>query len=111
MTWSQHDPYGNDGRTLGDNWNYYLKAGDSIQNYSVPWCDPILSDYQPKTPCFPKPDCVLPAGQSCTDLYCQSGYIYVTTNIHGKRGLYFNTMSHGGDDFKFKADSPFSEPG
>lgn len=106
--WSQHDPYGNDGRTLGDNWNYYLKAGDSIQNYSVPWCDPILSDYQPKNPCFW--NCVAPPGQFCLDLNCYKGETIISTNIYGKRGLYFDTMSHGGDNFQFRADCPLTPP-
>ena len=107
--WSQHSPYGGDYRTLGDNWNYYIVNHSQIDYYNVPQCDPIRRLDSPSTPCFW--NCTAPStpGVYCTNLRCYGGLIPYSTNINGKFAVYFATMSHGGDNFKFRASgyNPF----
>jgi hypothetical protein len=101
--WSSHAPYGMDGRTFGDNWNYFPGY---IDDYDIPECDPIRN-HLPQTPCFW--NCVGPEGINCVNLFCYAGVISSMhlvppgTNIHGKFGVYFDTKGHGGDNFRFKA--------
>jgi len=105
--WSQHAPYAiDDYRLLGDNWNYYIEDPSQIELYDVPWCDPIRT-HTPDVPCFW--NCVAPPGKYCVNQNCQEGEMtQLDTNIHGKFGLYFDTKSHGGDNFQFRASNGYS---
>jgi hypothetical protein len=108
--WSKHVPYDlDDWRNLGDNWNYFIRNQSDIETFGVPECDPIRT-HPPNIPCFPY--CVAPPGIECEDLDCFEGSIScLSTNLQGKFGVYFDTMSHGGDNFKFRVTSVYSMPG
>ena len=109
--WSQHEAYGGDQRLLGDNWNYYIDDEWQKDYYNVPPCDPIRRLDSPNTPGFW--NCKPPSlpGVYCTNLWFYPGQISYETKISGKFALYFDTKSHGGDNFQFKASgfNPFME--
>jgi hypothetical protein len=109
--WGSHSPYGDDGKELGDNYNYYYNDIMFIPNWirylndhNVPDDDPIRDHFPDVRPCFENPACTgLPEGVYCLDYYCWPHLTPLDTLKSGKVGVYFNTGSHGGDDFKFVA--------
>jgi hypothetical protein len=108
LMWGSHPPYPfwePDGRTLGDNYNFYYTTLNQLENQDIPEWDPIRAfHHHPDIPCFEKPACSgLPLEEFCEDYFCSKGQIIISTNILGKAAVYLNTYGHGGDNFKIKA--------
>jgi hypothetical protein len=111
LLWGSHPAWVNGWRELGDNYNYYHKYTWStdpnstfvqyLNQHNVPAYDPIRKHRPEASPCFD--NCNVPPGYLCTNPGCNSTVFPLTTNIYGKAAVYFNTQSHGGDNFKFKA--------
>jgi hypothetical protein len=112
LLWGKHPPYPippweEDGRTLGDNYNFFYTDVSQLNNPAIPLWDPIKAFHHiPSVPCFENPNCTgLPDVQGCFDYYCDEGETTLHTNLLGKAGVYLNTMGHGGDNFKIKAST------
>lgn len=106
--WGSHPAYGKDGKELGDNFNYYHNQyGPSWSDYltenGVPSGDPIRDHIPDKRPCWQNTNCIgLTEPENCLDDYCTPGSITKSTNRNGRTAIYFDTKSHGGDNFRFK---------
>jgi len=98
LLWGEHEAYGHDRVTYGDNWNYYPGNNAGIGDIEPPipiGDDPIIQydelSHPRATPNFStfRPD----SGTPSLKLY---------TNKYGKAGVWFNTKKHGGDNFRIK---------
>jgi len=116
LLWGKHPPYPfweKDGRTLGDNYNFFYTTTNQMNHPGIPDWDPIkYFPHNPDIPCFEKPDCTgMPDIYNCTDYYCSEGQIFLHTTISGKFAVYLNSKKHGGDNFKIKASTSNSSYG
>jgi hypothetical protein len=131
ILWGSHTPFDHnysnpdisedDGRTLGDNYYFFYDLQccnnkTDFRNYCIAhhvtpekYLNRLVALYAPqKRPCFANPDCVEGGDlEACLDDYCSPGELSPKTNKKGKFETYFNTMSHGGDNFSFKASGYF----
>jgi hypothetical protein len=118
LLWSDHPAWGVDGRSLGDNYNFFGNPAD-CGGPDAPDCDPndisswpIRSNQPVILPCFLKPDCDPNNLLYCVDIYCDDfGFTGLNTNILGKAAILFDTQSFGGDNFQFKASTINGERG
>jgi len=122
MLWSNHPAWGLDGRSLGDNYNFFGDPND-CGTPNAPDCDPNSPKSYPIRhitdriiPCFLSPPECNPGvplnnpnyPEYCLDLNCPTfGFKGLSTNVNGKSAVHFVTRSHGGDNFQFRAYTCF----